>query len=56
MAAQARREGVDGAGLAKVAGALLPFAVAALLLVPPLAFLARRWLARHPLRRPATEG
>lgn len=45
-----------GAGLAKVAGALLPFAVAALILLPPLAFVARRWLVRHPMRRPATEG
>lgn len=45
-----------GAGLAQVAGALLPFAVATLILLPPLAFVARRWLARHPVRRPATEG
>ena len=45
-----------GAGLAKVAGALLPFAVAALVLLPPLAFVARRWLRRHPWHRPATEG
>jgi hypothetical protein len=45
-----------GAGLAAVGGALLPFAVVALLLGVPASILARRWLARHPLRRPAPEG
>jgi hypothetical protein len=47
---------VLGAGLATVAGALLPFAVVALVLGVPALVLARRWLARHPLRRPAPEG
>ncbi len=45
-----------GAGLATLAGALLPFAVVALLVGVPVAILLRRWLARHPLRRPATEA
>ena len=45
-----------GAGLATVAGALLPFAVLALLVGVPLAILVRRWLTRHPLRRPAVEA
>ncbi len=45
-----------GAGLATIAGALLPFAVVALLVGLPVAILLRRWLARHPLRRPATEA
>ena len=45
-----------GAGLATVSGALLPFAVAALLLGVPASVVLRRWLSRHPLRRPATEA
>jgi hypothetical protein len=45
-----------GAALATVAGALLPFTVVVLLLGVPALVLARRWLARHPLRRPAPEG
>jgi len=45
-----------GGGLATVAGALLPFAVVALVLGVPVAVLLRRWLARRPLRRPATEA
>lgn len=43
-----------GAGLATVAGALLPFAVVGLIVGIPGVVVARRWLARHPLRRPAT--
>jgi hypothetical protein len=46
--------GTLGSGLATVAGALLPFAVVGLLVGVPGAVAARRWLARHPLRRPAT--
>jgi len=45
-----------GSGLATVSGALLPFAVVGLLAGVPGAVAARRWLARHPLRRPATEA
>jgi hypothetical protein len=45
-----------GAGLATVGGALLPFALVALLLGLPGWVVARRWLARHPWRRPAPEG
>ena len=45
-----------GAGLATIAGALLPFAVVALLVGVPVAILLRRWLTRHPLRRPAAEA
>jgi hypothetical protein len=48
--------GTLGSGLATVAGALLPFAVVGLLVGVPGAVAARRWLARHPLRRPATEA
>ena len=44
-----------GAGLATVAGALLPFALVGLLLGVPAALVARRWLVRHPLRRPTAE-
>lgn len=42
-----------GAGLATVTGAVLPFALLALLLGVPAALVLRRWLAAHPLRRPA---
>lgn len=45
-----------GAGLATVSGALLPFAIVALLLGVPAALLGRRVLARHPLRRPTAEA
>jgi hypothetical protein len=45
-----------GGGLARVAGALLPFAVAGLVLGLPLWVGLRRWLARHPLRPPAPQG
>jgi len=48
--------GEIGSGLATVAGALLPFAVVGLLVGVPGAVAARRWLARHPVRRPATEA
>ena len=48
--------GEIGAGLATVAGALLPFAVVALLLGVPASVAARRWLARHPMRRPTAEA
>ncbi|MGH3348224.1 MAG: DUF4349 domain-containing protein, partial [Nocardioides sp.] len=48
--------GEVGAGLATVSGALLPFVVVGLLVGVPGAVAARRWLARHPLRRPATEA
>ena len=44
-----------GSGLATVAGAVLPFAIVALLLAVPAALVLRRRLAAHPLRRPATE-
>ncbi|GAA1478289.1 hypothetical protein GCM10009623_27350 [Nocardioides aestuarii] len=44
-----------GAGLATVTGAVLPFALVALLLGLPAALVLRRWLAAHPLRRPAAE-
>lgn len=43
-----------GAGLATVSGALLPFAAVALLLGVPASVIARRWLARHPIRRTET--
>lgn len=43
-----------GAGLATVSGALLPFALVALLLGVPASVLGRRWLARHPVRRSQT--
>ena len=45
-----------GSGLASVAGALLPFAVVVLVLGVPLTVLTRRWLVRHPLRRPTAEA
>jgi hypothetical protein len=45
-----------GAGLATVSGALLPFAVVALVLGVPAALLGRRVLARHPGRRPTAEA
>ena len=48
--------GALGAALATVGGALLPFAVVALLVGLPGWVVARRWLAKHPLRRPAPEG
>lgn len=48
--------GTLGSGLATLAGALLPFAVVGLLVGVPGAVAARRWLARHPLRHPATEA
>ena len=43
-------------GLATVAGALLPFVAVGVLLGVPAAIVARRWLARHPVRRPETEA
>ena len=46
---------VVGSGLAALTGALLPFAVVALLLGVPLLVLGRRWLARRP-QDPAPEG
>lgn len=45
-----------GAGLATVSGALLPFAVLALVLGVPASVFGRRILARHPLRRPTAEA
>jgi hypothetical protein len=45
-----------GAGLATAIGAVLPFALVALLLGVPVALVARRWLAAHPLRRPTAEA
>ncbi len=42
-----------GAGLATVAGALLPFAFVVLLIGAPLTVVTRRRLAHHPLRRPS---
>ena len=45
-----------GAGLATVAGALLPFAVVALVLGVPAALVGRRVLGRHPLRQPTVEA
>ena len=45
-----------GGGLAAVAGALLPFTVVALLLGVPVLLLLRRWLVRHPWRRPVAEA
>ncbi|MEJ7795131.1 MAG: DUF4349 domain-containing protein [Nocardioides sp.] len=45
-----------GAGLATVSGALLPFAVVALVLGVPALLFGRRVLARHPLRRPTVEA
>lgn len=50
-----RALGTLGGGLATVSGALLPFAVVGLLVGIPGALVVRRWLVRHPLRRPATE-
>jgi len=44
-----------GGGLATVSGALLPFAAVVLLLGVPASVIARRWLVRHPVRRPETE-
>lgn len=44
------------AGLATASGALLPFAVVALLLGVPAWVLGRRLTARHPLRRPTVEA
>jgi len=46
---------VLGGGLAAVAGAVLPFAVAVAVLGLPLWLVVRRWLVRHPLRRPTAE-
>ncbi|QBR92211.1 DUF4349 domain-containing protein [Nocardioides euryhalodurans] len=43
-------------GLARVAGALLPFAAVALLLGLPAWLVLRRFLARHPVRRPTAEA
>ena len=48
--------GEIGSGLATVTGALLPFVVVGLLVGVPGAVAARRWLARHPVHRPATEA
>jgi hypothetical protein len=45
-----------GAGLATVSGALLPFAFVALLVGVPASLVLRRWVARHPIRRPAAEA
>ena len=45
-----------GAGLATVSGALLPFAFVALLVGVPASVVVRRWVARHPIRRPAAEA
>ena len=45
-----------GAGLATVSGALLPFAFVALLVGVPASVVLRRWVARHPIRRPAAEA
>jgi len=45
-----------GAGLATASGALLPFAVVALVLGVPASLFGRRVLARHPLRRPTAEA
>ncbi len=45
-----------GSGLATVAGALLPFVAVGILLGVPAAIVARRWLARHPVRRPESEA
>jgi hypothetical protein len=45
-----------GAGLASVSGALLPFAFVALLVGVPASVVLRRWVARHPIRRPAAEA
>ena len=43
-----------GGGLATVSGALLPFAIVALVLGVPASVIGRRVLARHPVRRPET--
>jgi hypothetical protein len=48
--------GALGAGLATVAGALLPFAFVAILVGVPASVVLRRWLARHPVRRPTAEA
>lgn len=45
-----------GAGLATVSGALLPFAFVAILVGVPASVVVRRWVARHPIRRPAAEA
>ena len=45
-----------GAGLATVSGALLPFAFVALVVGVPASVVLRRWVARHPVRRPAAEA
>ncbi len=45
-----------GSGLATFTGALLPFALVGLLLGVPASLVARRWLAAHPVRRPAAEA
>lgn len=45
-----------GAGLAAVSGALLPFVFLGVLLGVPASVVARRWLARHPFRRPTAEA
>jgi hypothetical protein len=45
-----------GAGLATVSGALLPFAFVALVVGVPASVVLRRWVARHPIRRPAAEA
>ena len=45
-----------GAGLATASGALLPFAVVALVLGVPAWVFGRRLAARHPLRRPTAEA
>lgn len=47
--------GALGSGAATVSGALLPFASSALLLGVPVFLVSRRWLARHPVRRPVSE-
>jgi len=48
--------GALGAGLATVSGALLPFAFVAILVGVPTSVVVRRWVARHPIRRPAAEA
>jgi hypothetical protein len=48
--------GTVGAGLATVSGALLPFLVVGVVVGVPGAVVARRWLTRHPVRRPAPEA
>lgn len=48
--------GEVGAGLATVAGTLLPFALVAILVGVPASLVLRRWVGRHPLRRPAAEA